>query len=65
MHSRLRPAFFDALDDRDPDPWNFASSPYEAAKDDYDRGARRAPVLTGLEVGCSIGVLTVAVVSPR
>jgi SAM-dependent methyltransferase len=42
-----------------PDPWGFASSPYEQAK--YQRtiealGGRR--FASALEVGCSIGVLT-------
>lgn len=52
-------AFFDALYARDPDPWRFATSDYEAAK--YAAtvaavGGRRYQA--GLEVGCSIGVLS-------
>jgi 2-polyprenyl-3-methyl-5-hydroxy-6-metoxy-1,4-benzoquinol methylase len=52
-------ANFDALYARDPDPWAFATSPYEHAK--YTAtvaalGGRR--FARGLEVGCSIGVLT-------
>lgn len=52
-------AYFDALYAADEDPWGFATSPYERAK--YDRtvaslGDRRFG--RGLEVGCSIGVLT-------
>jgi cyclopropane fatty-acyl-phospholipid synthase-like methyltransferase len=50
---------FDALYARDPDPWSFATSPYEHAK--YTAtltalGGRR--FAHGLEIGCSIGVLT-------
>jgi SAM-dependent methyltransferase len=51
--------FFDDLYARNPDPWGFASSPYEHAK--YTAtlaalGPRRFG--RALEVGCSIGVLT-------
>jgi SAM-dependent methyltransferase len=51
--------YFDALYDRDPDPWGFASSPYEAEK--YERTLATLPrqrYARGLEVGCSIGVLS-------
>ena len=52
-------AYFDAMYRADPDPWRFRTSDYEAAK--YaatiaaigDRHYR-----SGLEVGCSIGVLS-------
>lgn len=52
-------AFFDDLYASDPDPWRFRSSDYEAAK--YAAtvnaiGSRRYRF--GLEVGCSIGVLS-------
>ena len=52
-------AYFEALYAAEQDPWGFATSPYERAK--YDRtlaalGGRR--FARGLEVGCSIGVLT-------
>lgn len=52
---------FERLYAKDPDPWNYASSSYERAK--YDRtiralGPRRFE--RGLEIGCSIGVLTTA-----
>lgn len=55
----LSAGHFEALYREDPDPWRFATSPYERAK--YDRtiaalGGRRAR--HGLELGCSIGVLT-------
>lgn len=51
--------YFDDLYARDPDPWRFATSAYEAEK--YAAtvaavGDRR--YRTGLEVGCSIGVLS-------
>jgi 2-polyprenyl-3-methyl-5-hydroxy-6-metoxy-1,4-benzoquinol methylase len=52
-------AHFQRIYEADPDPWRFRSSPYEQAK--YRRtigalGGRR--FRAGLEVGCSIGVLT-------
>jgi len=59
VRSRLREDFFERLYREAPDPWDFASSPYEAAKYDAtlqalgDRRWHRA-----LEIGCSIGVLT-------
>lgn len=51
--------YFDSLYERDPDPWGFASSPYEAEK--YERTIAALPrqrYAHGLEVGCSIGVLS-------
>jgi SAM-dependent methyltransferase len=56
---RLGPAFFDDLYAADPDPWKFASSPYEAAKYDATLQALEGRRFTSvLEIGCSIGVLT-------
>jgi SAM-dependent methyltransferase len=52
-------AYFDALYAADPDPWRFASSPYEAEK--YAATLAALPprrFASALEVGCSIGVLT-------
>lgn len=59
MRTRVAPAFFDRLYEQHADPWDFATSPYEAAK--YDAtiaalGDRR--FASGLEIGASIGVLT-------
>jgi predicted TPR repeat methyltransferase len=53
------PATFERMYREEEDPWGFATSDYERAK--YDRtiaalGARR--FRRGLELGCSIGVLT-------
>jgi predicted TPR repeat methyltransferase len=53
------PATFERMYRAEADPWSFETSPYEAAK--YDRtlaalGGRR--FRRGLELGCSIGVLT-------
>jgi SAM-dependent methyltransferase len=53
------PSTFEGMYRADGDPWDFATSPYEAAK--YDRtvaalAGRR--FRRGLELGCSIGVLT-------
>lgn len=59
MRPRLEADYFDALYAERDDPWHFAMSGYERTK--YDRtlaalGERRFP--RGLEIGCSIGVLT-------
>src|SRR5579863_1123227 len=55
----LKPEYFDALYTADPDPWNFASSPYERAKYTLTLNAMPKPrYRSALEVGCSIGVLT-------
>ena len=58
-HGSLDAAYFDRLYAANDDPWDFATSAYEARK--YDEtiamlgGERFA---RGLEIGCSIGVLT-------
>ena len=55
----LEPAYFDALYTSHPDPWNFASSPYEQGKYALTLMAMPKPrYRSALEVGCSIGVLT-------
>jgi predicted TPR repeat methyltransferase len=56
---RLRAADFDALYAESEDPWQFASSDYEAAKYDATVAALEGRHFArALEVGCSIGVLT-------
>jgi SAM-dependent methyltransferase len=55
----LQPAYFEALYEENPDPWSFETSAYERAK--YARtiaslDGRR--YRRGLEIGCSVGVLT-------
>ncbi len=61
----LPPAYFDALYDRDADPWRFETSDYEAGKYAATLAALpRAHYTSALEVGCSIGVLTAAL-APR
>jgi predicted TPR repeat methyltransferase len=51
--------YFDALYAKDPDPWRFQTSDYEDAKYTATIAALRGRTFaTGLEVGCSIGVLT-------
>jgi predicted TPR repeat methyltransferase len=56
---RLTAPYFERLYADDPDPWRFETSPYERAKYDATiaalEGRRYAK---GLEIGCSIGVLT-------
>ena len=55
----LKPEYFDALYTADPDPWDFAASPYERAKYTLTLNAMPKPrYRSALEVGCSIGVLT-------
>ena len=55
----LPPSFFDAIYAEAPDPWSFATSPYEAAKYAASVAALpRARYGSALEIGCSIGVLT-------
>ena len=55
----LPPSYFDAVYGANPDPWNFAASPYEAAKYAATLAALpKARYEHAFEVGCSIGVLT-------
>lgn len=57
--STLTPDYFEAVYRDDPDPWGFATRPYEAAK--YQATLAhlpRAKYRSALEVGCSIGVLS-------
>jgi cyclopropane fatty-acyl-phospholipid synthase-like methyltransferase len=59
MRQTLKPEYFDALYAADPDPWNFAASPYERAKYALTLNALPKPhYRSALEIGCSIGVLT-------
>lgn len=61
----LPPGYFDARYAADPDPWNFAASPYERDKYAATLAALPRPhYAAGLEIGCSIGVLTAAL-APR
>ena len=58
LHS-LPPAYFQRIYDRKQDPWDFATSEYERRK--YERTLAALPrrmYERGLEVGCSIGVLS-------
>ena len=55
----LEPGYFDALYAADPDPWRFTTSAYEDAK--YRATIAALPAARyrhGIEIGCSIGVLT-------
>ena len=55
----LKPEYFDALYTADPDPWNFAASPYERAKYTLTLNAMpKQRYRSALEAGCSIGVFT-------
>ncbi|UDL95204.1 class I SAM-dependent methyltransferase [Lichenihabitans sp. PAMC28606] len=54
-------AHFEQLYDRNPDPWRFATSDYERAKYAATIASLPQPrYARGLDVGCSIGVLTAA-----
>ena len=55
----LRPEYFSEVYAKSADPWNFETSPYEAAKYRATMEALPRPRYgSALEVGCSIGVLT-------
>lgn len=59
MSASLPASYFDDLYARDRDPWRFETSDYERAKyADTVAALERPPYRRGLEVGCSIGVLT-------
>lgn len=52
-------AHFDSLYRASPDPWNYRTSAYEARKYAATLGALTRPHYgTGIEIGCSIGVLS-------
>jgi SAM-dependent methyltransferase len=56
---RVPPAFFHELYAADADLWDFETSPYEAEKYDATIQALESRRFAcGLEIGCSIGVLT-------
>ncbi|OZC02506.1 class I SAM-dependent methyltransferase [Rubricoccus marinus] len=55
----IAPAYFERLYASDPDPWRFATSPYEAAK--YAATLAALPLAhygRAFEIGCAGGVLT-------
>ena len=55
----LEPDYFERVYARGADPWSFATSEYERAKyADTLAALPRPPYRRGLEIGCSIGVLT-------
>ncbi len=55
----LQPDYFDRVYAARADPWDFETSAYEAAKYDQTLAALpRSHYRRGLEIGCSIGVLT-------
>ena len=55
----LPPSYFADVYRANADPWGFETSPYEAAKYDATLAAvPRERYRSGLEIGCSIGVLT-------
>ena len=52
-------AYFDSIYARDPDPWGYATEPYERAKYAATLAALpRGRFRAGFEIGCSIGILT-------
>jgi SAM-dependent methyltransferase len=59
MTQTVPPSFFEDLYSRNADPWDFQTSPYEAAKyEDTVATLPRPKYERALEIGCSIGVLT-------
>jgi len=58
MTASLPSRYFDDLYANDPDPWGFATSAYERDKYDATIAALPGRIDDGLEIGCSIGVLT-------
>ena len=55
----LPQAYFDDIYRKSGDPWNFENSVYEAAKyDETIASLLRTRYENGLEIGCSVGVLT-------
>ena len=59
MAKSLEPGYFDALYAADADPWRFETSAYEDAKYRETLAALpRERYANGVEIGCSIGVLT-------
>ena len=55
----LPPAYFDERYGKDPDPWRFETSAYEHQKYAATLDALPDPTYgSGVEIGCSIGVLT-------
>jgi trans-aconitate methyltransferase len=55
----VEPGYFDRLYAADPDPWRFRTSAYERAKYAVTLAALpQQRFASGLEIGCSIGVLT-------
>ena len=55
----LAPEYFEDVYNANDDPWNFASSEYEAAKYAATLAALpREKYASAFEIGCSIGVLT-------
>jgi SAM-dependent methyltransferase len=55
----VQPEYFEALYARNPDPWGFEGSAYERDKyADTLASLPRPRYASGLEVGCSIGMLT-------
>jgi SAM-dependent methyltransferase len=59
MSASLPPSYFEAMYAENPDPWDFETSPYEAAKYAATLAALpRSHYRNAFEIGCSIGVLT-------
>ncbi len=59
LNQTIAPDYFEDLYATDTDPWKFASSPYERDKYAHTLAALpEARYTSGLEIGCSIGVLT-------
>lgn len=65
MKASLPTSYFDALYAQNPDPWNFGTSAYEAAKYQRTLAALQRPhYACALDIGCSIGIFT-SMLAPR
>jgi SAM-dependent methyltransferase len=65
--TRIEPAWFEELYEREADPWRFATSAYEREKYDRTLAALGPPARRfqrALDAGCSIGVFS-ALLAPR
>ena len=63
-HATTSRDFFDAMYQRNPDPWNFESSPYEKGRYSAILNALEGRhYLRAFEPGCSVGILTQALAS--
>jgi SAM-dependent methyltransferase len=64
MNASLDERYFERLYSQSDDPWNFATDAYELGKYRETLALLGGPYRRGLEIGCSIGILT-EMLAPR